>query len=178
MKTPPLTGRRYGHWAVGKWVVCNEFGFVYSCTCDCGNVVSVQGANLVNGKSTKCRRCANTASNRAKTAWRGYRETCPDTRLRRHLLTVIGLAIRRCTNPASDVWKYYGGRGIRVHDAWVQDRNEFLKYLVTLPGHDNYQLTVDRIDNDGNYEPGNLRFATKLQQSQNQRPRRKKAVIQ
>jgi len=58
------------------------------------------------------------------------------------------------------VYSSYGGRGIDVSEKWVNDRSSFLEYVQTLPGWDNPDLQLDRIDNDGNYEPGNIRFVT------------------
>ncbi len=93
----------------------------------------------------------------------GYAAICPDEKIRASLMRRISHAIGRCTNPDHHAWEQYGCRGIRVYEAWVpipKGRRKFLKYLVTLPGHDDATLQLDRIDNDGNYEPGNLRFVT------------------
>lgn len=71
----------------------------------------------------------------------------------------------RCTNPNQPKWKYYGGRGITVCHRWSRFEN-FLADMGEKPAG----LTLDRIDVNGNYEPGNCRWATWHEQRVNQRP--------
>jgi hypothetical protein len=85
------------------------------------------------------------------------------------LLDRISAIIVRCTNPKSSVYPDYGGRGIKVHPAWLENRVEFLRYLVGLDGWDVPELQLDRIDNSRGYEPGNLRFVTRSQNMSNKR---------
>ena len=81
-------------------------------------------------------------------------------------------AKNRTTNPASAGWRYYGARGITMAAAWLEDFAAFLAHVGPRPGPG---YSIDRIDNDGNYEPGNVRWATALEQRHNQRPRRQVA---
>jgi hypothetical protein len=77
--------------------------------------------------------------------------------------------IGRCTNPRATDYRFYGGRGIQVCDRW---RHSFPVFLADM-GERPLGTTLDRINNDGDYEPGNVRWATPKQQAANRRPRRK-----
>ena len=74
---------------------------------------------------------------------------------------------RRCTNEDCPRYKDYGGRGITVCDEWLEDYDNFIEWALNNGYEDN--LTIDRIDNDGNYEPSNCRWITREAQSRNKR---------
>jgi len=73
----------------------------------------------------------------------------------------------RCLNPNSARYEYYGGRGIGIYPGWVDNFPAFLSHVGERPSGD---FSIDRIDNEGDYTPGNLRWATKRQQMLNRRP--------
>jgi hypothetical protein len=80
----------------------------------------------------------------------------------------------RCYNKNNPGYKYYGARGIKMHSSWVNDFYSFQSYLISLPSFDENNLgrqgvTLDRIDCNKDYEPGNLRWVSMLLQSRNRR---------
>jgi hypothetical protein len=77
-------------------------------------------------------------------------------------------AINRCYNPAHVGFKNYGARGITIYGPWMEDPLLFVAYLDGL-GPCPEGWSMDRIDNDGNYEPGNIRWASARQQHRNRR---------
>ncbi len=74
--------------------------------------------------------------------------------------------IQRCSNPNTEHWGLYGGRGISVCDRW---RNSYSTFISDMGPRPSLQHSIDRIDPDGNYEPGNCRWATRQEQSENKR---------
>ena len=75
----------------------------------------------------------------------------------------------RCLNPKSPNFHNYGGRGIRVHGPWIQSFKVFLNDVGRRPSRDH---TIDRIDNDGHYEPGNVKWSTGVEQGERRRDNR------
>lgn len=80
--------------------------------------------------------------------------------------------IQRCKNPNSKKYVDYGGRGIAVFKEWQQSFDMFYAYVSKLPHFGERGYTLDRINNDGNYEPGNVRWATRTEQNRNTRRNR------
>lgn len=86
--------------------------------------------------------------------------------IRGHLSSVFKSAKRRCINHTDRSYKNYGGRGIEVR---FKSFNEFVDYIINELQVDPRGLTIDRIDNDGNYEPGNIRFITNRENQRNKK---------
>jgi hypothetical protein len=79
--------------------------------------------------------------------------------------------INRCEYEKNENYAFYGGRGIKVCERW---RNSFEAFLADMGRRPSPQHSIDRKDNDGNYEPGNVRWATKSEQAFNRRPKKKR----
>lgn len=84
---------------------------------------------------------------------------------KRGIYRVWGNMVQRCTNPNLDRYKDYGGRGITVCDRWLNSFEAFYADVGDRPD----DMFLDRIDNDGNYEPGNVRWVTRAQSNLNTR---------
>jgi len=156
-----LTGQQFGRWKViavdperkryGKDK--RAVAALWHCVCDCGAERLVFGSNLRQGLSTSCgcrSRKHGLSKTRAYAAWNGM--------------------MQRCFNPNSRAYCWYGERGITVCKDYCDFVNWGVDWGEAPPGK-----SRDRIDPNGNYEPGNLRWATPAMQSANQRPRKRKA---
>src|ERR1700719_2237733 len=87
------------------------------------------------------------------------------------LMRQLSDAVSRCTNPKVKSWPHYGGRGVSVFWLWrgKGGTRNFIEYVSTLPNFDNPAFEMDRKDNDGNYEPGNIRFISRQANMLNRR---------
>lgn len=162
----PKPGDKYGALTVIK-IKYKETGGLDKILCfcgECGATSSPTLSNLRRGMSTRCTNCAKKASSRAL-------KYIPELHRKdsRRLLNRIAAAVGRCTDPNHRQFSSYGGRGIGIFGPWLQERSEWLAYLTTLPDWDNPLATIDRIDNDRGYYPGNLRFVTHRKQQNNKR---------
>lgn len=163
-RTPsPAIGARYGELVViailrGKMGGCRGI----QCRCSCGREIVVAESNLRKGATSRCSTCGRAKAAETRTR---YGDIPPG--IRRRLNGRISSIYGRCLDENHRQFPQYGGRGITVFKPWVEDRHAFLRYLASLPGCTDPQLTIDRIDNNQGYEPGNLRFVSIQRQQHN-----------
>jgi hypothetical protein len=146
----------------------------YLCACDCGQSALVLTSALLRGKTKSCG-ClrAEKAARSMKLNRRELGSHGMAPRAGPHPLysTWAGM-VARCTNPRHEKYPLYGARGITVCQRW---RNDFAAFLADMGERPSPKQSLDRIDNSGNYEPGNVRWATPVEQARNRRPRRRSA---
>lgn len=133
---------------------------LWLCECECGAKVHKSNNNLNGGAKTCSTACGVAASNKRRarhgmwkskeySTWRGLRA--------------------RCLDPNNGAYNSYGGRGISVHPAWAGSDGFDAFYADVGPAPAGNRVSLDRIDNDGNYEPGNVRWSNPKQQALNKR---------
>lgn len=156
-----LTGQRFGRLvALGPVARDRNHHIVWLCQCDCGNETRVTLQELRAGKTKSCG-CIRREGVRL------WNKTHGMTRTKIHN-TWLRMK-QRCTVPSAKDYIYYGERGILVCDGWLHSFEAFHAYVSQLCNFGEVGYSLDRIDNDGNYEPGNVQWATQTQQMQNTR---------
>lgn len=146
-KYPTTPGQIFGFYEVVA--TCGAKSY---CRCRCGTERWIHNKNLCTRVNPKCRSCFAIRS-----------------KFPQRIVHVAYNAIDRCTNKKHKRYPDWGGRGIVVFRAWLSDINSFCSYMMSLSGACDDSLVLDRINNDGNYEPGNLRWVTRSQSQKNQR---------
>lgn len=160
-----LTGRRFGMLTVVRRDGASKAGKArWLCECDCGRTKSTLSGSLLRGRTASCG-CRQIAEVRERLTVHGQAAKRARTVLYK---TWAGMKAR-CTNPNTTGYENYGGRGIRVCAEWMASFEAFAQHIGERPGPG---YSIDRIDNDGHYEPGNVRWATRAEQNQNQRKRK------
>lgn len=157
-----LTGRRFGRLVVLHKTESTNKNSRWLCECDCGKEISVSRVHLRNGHTISCG-CfqREQAANNAKL--HKTRHGLSHTKLYK---VWDGLRYR-CYNPSCHAYDSYGGRGIEVCAEWRTNFEAFHGWALASGYRDG--LSIDRIDNDGNYEPENCRWVTMKTQSRNRR---------
>lgn len=147
-----LKGQRFGRLIAIEIAGKQRKMNTWRCICDCGNETITTATRLKSGKTRSCGCLAGERHGMAGT--RTYR--------------IWGLMKDRCNNPKSRVYAWYGGRGIKVCDRWNDSFSAFFEDMGECPPN----LSIDRIDPNGHYEPNNCRWATDIEQARNTRTNR------
>lgn len=157
-KTKDLTGVRFGKLTVVSLEKRVNNKTYWKCICDCGGSRIVRSDHLNNGDVTDCGCYRRHISHWNKHGMYNSR-----------LYRIWSLMKERCYNEKRSEYKRYGGRGIKVCDEWF-DSSTFIKWALDN-GYDD-ELTLDRIDNNGNYCPQNCRWISRKEQGSNKRSNR------
>jgi len=156
-KREDLTGQRFNRWIVINFLEIRKKVPYWRCICDCGTEKDVSAFNLKQGTSTSCG-CLKSEK--------------LGNQARKHGLTNSPEHIiwknmnQRCTNPKRPDYKHYGGRGICICDEWCGE-NGFQNFIRDMGFKPEENSSLDRIDNNGNYNKDNCRWVTQIEQKRN-----------
>ena len=153
-----LVGKRFGKLLVVKVVRCTPRGMLWHCICDCGAETELVTGNLTSGNTRSC-----GCLKREMVAAKNYRHGLLRRGNQSPEFNAYLNAMSRCENPDNKCFANYGGRGIRFR---FVNFEEFFMALGPRPSRDH---SVDRKDNDGDYEPENVHWATRSEQQRNRR---------
>ena len=147
-------GDRFSRWTIIKEIDYHQGARHFLCRCDCGIEKMVRLTHIRQGVSRSCgcyRKEKYTTHGQSKT----------------RLYAIWADMKQRCLNGGNQFYKLYGGRGIAVFDGWLDDFQAFYDWAI----NNGYKkkLTIERINNDGDYEPNNCTWITQSEQCRNRR---------
>lgn len=160
-----LTGQRFGRLTVLRLAHTEGGRMHWFCQCDCSRFATVASGNLRGHSAMMSCGCWRSERIAAANLTHGH-----SPRNRQSAMYKCWLNLRdRCYNPKCKAFKNYGGRGIKVCERWFHNFVDFLADILAEIGERPPGMSLDRIDNDKGYEPGNVRWATRTVQNRNRR---------
>ena len=163
-----LKGKKFGRLYVLESAGSDSRGNqLWSCECECGNIITAKGYNLTGGVTHSCG-CFKKEQLKKSITKHGHYYT--------RLRNVWNTMLQRCSNENTKAYKWYGARGIKVCAEWKNSFPAFREWALAN-GYDETakrgDCTIDRINVDGDYEPSNCRWTTMAEQQRNRRNNRK-----
>ena len=156
MKKRAHNAKDYSNSKINNWTIvqfCSSINKVtkYLCRCECGTEITKEIKSILRGTSKSCG-CLNRINH--------IKHGLSNTKVYNTWQNVKN----RCTNPNSGKWHRYGGRGITMCEEWFNSFEQFYKDMGNPPTN---KHSIDRIDNNGNYEPSNCKWSTQKEQCNN-----------
>ena len=170
MRLINITGHRYGRLTVLRMNGRKDGRPLWLCRCECGNEITVLANSLRQGNTNSCGCLQQERRSQIGKTNRTHGESNSENGQPSREYRAWNSLKERCHNPKNKDFAEYGGRGITVCERW----NSYENFLADMgrcpPGK-----SIDRIDNSGNYEPGNCRWSTSSEQNKNRRPLKRSA---